>query len=198
VEVLGDARRLGFVGRRPPAEVIAHAKGFIAPLNDCRRILDLGTGGGVPGLVIAAARPDAAVVLLDASQRRTDWLRRSVSRLGWSDRVDVVTARAEVLARNTEWRASQDAVVARGFGPPLVTAECAAPFLRVGGHLVVSEPPEANEDRWPAAALAEVGLCREAWADHAYAVFEQASPCPAAAPRTRVVRARSRSTESHA
>jgi 16S rRNA (guanine527-N7)-methyltransferase len=139
-------------------------------------------------LVIAAARPDLELTLLDAAERRTDWLRRAVSRLGWSDRVQVVTARAEELAHEPAWRASQDAVVARGFAAPLVTAECAAGFLRLGGVLVVSEPPAGGSGRWPAAALAEVGLRRADAGDPGYAVLELVAACPDEVPRRRVVR----------
>jgi 16S rRNA (guanine527-N7)-methyltransferase len=167
---------------------VAHAEGFLPPLVSAQRALDLGSGGGVPGLVIAAARPNVELVLLDASERRTDWLRRAVIRLGWADRVRVVTARAEELARDGAWRGSQDAVVARSFAPPLVTAECAAGFLRVGGVLVVSEPPAAGADRWPAPALDQLGLRRTDRGDPSFAVLEQCSPCPDDVPRRRVVR----------
>ena len=55
-------------------------------------------------------------------------------------------------------RASADVVVARSFGSPAVTAECGAPLLRVGGVLVVSEPPEGAGERWSDDGLAELGL----------------------------------------
>ena len=55
-------------------------------------------------------------------------------------------------------RESFDVVVARSFGRPAMTAECAAPFLLRGGHLVVSEPPGAVEGRWSAEGLAGLGL----------------------------------------
>jgi 16S rRNA (guanine527-N7)-methyltransferase len=78
-------------------------------------------------------------------------------------------------------------VTARGFGPPPVTAECAAPFLRLGGHLVVSEPRdgEAAEDRWPEGPLAGLGLTAAGeWRDpFHYRRFRQATPCPATYPR---------------
>lgn len=105
------------------------------------RVLDLGSGGGLPGLVLAALWPWATVVLLDAQHRRTVFLCEAVRRLGLHTRVQVVNGRAEVLGRDETLRASFDSVVARAFGRPAVTAECAAPFLRVGGVLVVSEPP---------------------------------------------------------
>ena len=49
-------------------------------------------------------------------------------------------------------------VVARTFGPPALTAECATGFLAVGGRLVVSEPEQEDMARWPAAALTRLGL----------------------------------------
>jgi 16S rRNA (guanine527-N7)-methyltransferase len=114
----------------------------------------------VPGLVLAVLRPERSLVLLDAAQRRTGFLREAVDRLGLASRVQVVTDRAEVAGRSPDLRSSFDAVVARSFGPPAVTAECAAGFLPVGGVLVVSEPPadEEPEGRWPPAGLAELGF----------------------------------------
>ena len=54
-------------------------------------MLDLGSGGGIPGLVLAGRWPEATVVLLDGSQRRTDFLAWAVSELGWSDRVGQIS-----------------------------------------------------------------------------------------------------------
>jgi 16S rRNA (guanine527-N7)-methyltransferase len=136
--------------------------------------------------VLAVALAETAVVLLDASERRTDFLRRAVGRLGLVPRVTVVAARAETAGREPAWRGAFDAVVARSFGEPAVTAEAAAPFLRVGGQLVVSEPPEPAVDRWPPAGLALVGLVRDgADAGGAVASFTQAETCPARYPRRR-------------
>jgi hypothetical protein len=88
-----------------------------------------------------------------------------VEALGLSERVKVVEDRAETAARNVELRESADVVVSRSFGPPAVTAECAVGFLRVGGHLVVSEPPgETLPRRWPANGLEGLG-------------FSPATPC---------------------
>jgi 16S rRNA (guanine527-N7)-methyltransferase len=186
---LDEGRARGLVGGGQDIGALAeHARGFVGPIADAARVLDLGSGGGVPGLVVAALRPDATVTLLDASVSRTDWLRRVVGRLGWADRVVVVTGRAEDLAHDAAWRGSQDAVVARSFAPPLVTAEVGSALLRLGGRLVVSEPPTTDPSRWPVAALAEVGLCRRPWPDPAYAVLEAVAPPRPEIPRARVVR----------
>jgi 16S rRNA (guanine527-N7)-methyltransferase len=126
------------------------------------RVLDLGSGGGLPGLVLATYRPELELTLLEARQRACRFLREAVTALDLTQ-VTVVEARAEDAARRPDLRESFDAVVARSFGPPAVTAECAIGFLRPGGRLVVSEPPgdeerDAADDRWPHAGLEELGL----------------------------------------
>lgn len=123
--------------------------------------LDLGSGGGVPGLVLAAGSPGLKMVLLDARGRRCRFLRRAVEGLGLSGRVSVVESRAESAARLADLREAMDAVVARSFGPPAVTAESATGFLRLGGRLVVSEPPEEEAGgvtRWSEEGLDALGL----------------------------------------
>jgi 16S rRNA (guanine527-N7)-methyltransferase len=121
------------------------------------RVLDLGSGGGVPGLVLAESAPDLRLVLVDSAVRRCRFLRNATAELDLEDRVEVVEERAETAARHPSLREALDAVVVRSFGPPGVTAECAVGFLRLGGSLVVSEPPEASV-RWPPEALADLGL----------------------------------------
>ncbi|MHB1711096.1 MAG: RsmG family class I SAM-dependent methyltransferase [Acidimicrobiales bacterium] len=122
-------------------------------------VLDLGTGGGVPGLVMPALWPGCDVVLLDGNQRRTDFLEIEVDRWGISDRVTVARERAEEAGRKPEFRGSFEVVTARSFATPAVTAECGAPFLEIGGLLVVSEPPDGiSEERWPAHGVGLVGL----------------------------------------
>jgi 16S rRNA (guanine527-N7)-methyltransferase len=119
-------------------------------------VLDLGSGGGLPGLVLATYRPELELTLLEARQRACRFLREAVTALGLAG-VAVVEARAEDAARRPDLRESFDAVVARSFGPPAVTAECAVGFLRPGGRLVVSEPPD-RVDRWSVTDLEELGF----------------------------------------
>ena len=162
-EVLLQSRELGFLGPGPIAEQRAHAEAFLSAIDPVgvSSVVDLGTGGGVPGLVLAQLLPETTWVLLDSMVRRTAFLERAVTTLGLAERVQVVTARAEDVGR-TERRGQSDLVVARSFGSPAVTAECAAPLLRVGGQLVVSEPPRAAAERWPSGQLAVFGLAVEA------------------------------------
>jgi 16S rRNA (guanine527-N7)-methyltransferase len=140
---------------------LEHARAFVRALPAASRFLDLGSGGGLPGLVILADRADVTGVLLDATQRRCDFLEAACARLGVLDRVTVVWARAEDAARDPRWRGSFDAVTARSFGPPAVTAECAVGFLRSGGSVWVSEPPQPDPTRWPAEGLGRLGMVVE-------------------------------------
>jgi 16S rRNA (guanine527-N7)-methyltransferase len=188
---LDEGRQRGFLGPdQEPDAVARHAAGYAPAVEGAGRIVDLGSGGGVPGLVLAVVLPAARLTLVDAGRSRTDWLHRLVRRLRLDDRVDVVTARAEELGHDPAWRERHDAVVARSFAPPLVTAECATALLRLGGRLVVSEPPPdlRSDERWPADALAELGLERVSWADPAYAVLQKRAPCPPDVPRPKKVR----------
>ena len=158
VDALLDAQRLGFLGPRPIREVIAHARGFVRALDAhdgaIDTVLDLGSGGGVPGLIIAHDLPDVHLTLLDRRAKRTDALERLVRRLGWQDRITVVCTDVTTFRPASLF----DAVVARGFGPPEFTLRQAARLVRDGGPIVISEPPEAN--RWDGQLLAELGLRR--------------------------------------
>ncbi len=158
VDALLVAQRLGFLGSRPIPEVIAHARGFVRALEACDRVvesvLDLGSGGGVPGLIIAHDLPAVRLTLLDRRAKRTDALERLVHRLGWQDRITVACTDVTTFVPDDRF----DAVVARGFGPPEFTLAHAVRFVRDGGPIVISEPPEV--DRWDDRLLAELGLRR--------------------------------------
>ena len=65
---------------------------------------------------------------------------------------------AALLAREPELAGSFGLVVARAFGPPAITAECATAFLSLGGRLVTGEPEVADPARWPEEPLARLGL----------------------------------------
>ena len=200
LDVLTEARAAGFLGPGPVEAHLRHAEGFataarrLAADTPSPRILDLGSGGGLPGLVVAAAWTEATLVLLEANGRRAAFLRRAVGLMGLEERVSVLQERAEAAGRDSRCRAGFDEVLARSFGRPAVVAECGAPLLRVGGWLVVSEPPSSPDDlttvgtgegRWPAEALGQYGLEPfGVFRDGAtYQVLRQAEICPERFPR---------------
>jgi 16S rRNA (guanine527-N7)-methyltransferase len=157
IDTLREAQRVGALGGRSLVEVVEHARAFVRALDDIEgTVADLGTGGGVPGLVLAMDRPDLRVVLVDRSEKRTDLVRRSVRRLHLDASVEVRTADVQQLAAAEP--ATFDAVVARGFGPPEHTLRLAVALTRAGGAVVISDPP--GSDRWPPELLAELDVRR--------------------------------------
>ncbi len=146
--VLARARELGFLGPGELEPHVTHALGFGLAVGEApRRAADLGSGAGVPGLALALLWPQLELVLVDAGARRVDHLNAAVEELHLGSRVRVVHERAELVGRDLEHRGRFDAVVARSFGVPAVTVECAAPLLVAGGVLVTSEPP-GDPGRW--------------------------------------------------
>ena len=187
---LEKSRALGFLGPNAIEPHIEHARGFVECWDSVRdyaptEFLDLGSGGGLPGLVLLEEW-QCAGVLTDSMEKRMVFLREV---LEWPEAPTgghVVTARAEDLARDPDYEEAFDLVTARSFGPPAVTAECAVRFLKVGGLLIVSEPPDdAQIDRWPTEGLEKLGLTSlgRVRFGAAYQILEKASPTPPVYPR---------------
>ena len=189
--VLERSRELGFLGPQPIARQVEHALGFwraivASGFTPTRAVLDLGSGGGLPGLVLQGVMGALPMTLLDGSVRRCAFLEEAIEELNIAERVSVACGRAEELGHVETARSSFDLVVARSFGPPAAVAECAAPFLAIGGRLLVSEPPEGvTEDRWPPEGVAALGFgpVREISVGARFALLELLEPCEERFPR---------------
>ncbi len=190
--VLERSAASGFLGPRSLDDQREHARGFAVatprPPTPDELACDLGSGGGIPGLVLAVeVWPGSRWVLVEGMAKRCELLRWAVDELGLGDRVTVVHGRVEHVGRPGQpLRAACSLVTSRGFGPPRVTAEAAAPLLCPGGTLVVSEPPGSEGERWPEAGVARVGLhpAGVVRTDRAgYMVLTQDQPCPPEFPR---------------
>ena len=187
LRVLQRARDLGFLGPGEVTDHLSHARAYLPalpPVGHGGVIVDLGTGGGVPGLPLAAWRPDLSWTLVDAMVKRAAFVRTAVDELGLE--ADVLQTRAETLAGEPGWRGSVDVVVARSLAAPAVAAEYAAPLLRVGGKAVIAEPPGGDPKRWPVDGLALLGLRQGPvlFAPTAtLQVLTQMDACPAKFPR---------------
>lgn len=203
-ETLSQARARGFLGKGSVLGHIEHAIGFGAVVlsstpilkefhstnpGEPLKILDLGSGAGLPGLVLAVMLPHARVTLLDSSSRRCAFLSETVDDYGVSSRVEVKRTRAEVAGRIPLMRRNFDVVVARSFGSPAVVSECGSPFLRVNGVMVVSEPPPGSEDsstpRWPEDGLRALNMVSQGTVEtgFTYRVIRQDHLCPERFPR---------------
>ncbi len=104
-------------------------------------IADVGSGAGLPGIVVAAMLPEAELVLIDPMERRTQWLEEVVAELGLSN-VRVVRARAEELDGALE----ADAVTARAVAAMDKLARWCLPLLRDGGTLVALKGRSAGDE----------------------------------------------------
>jgi len=157
---LERARDLGFLGPVAISTQLGHARALLAAATETSgpglSLLDLGTGGGLPGLAAVDDPKFSKVVLLDRSQRRCAFLRSALAVLPMAADVEVYAGLAEDAGREISLRECFDVVSSRSFGPPAATLECAAPFLRVGGLLIVSDPPAGRA--WPADGAAAFGL----------------------------------------
>ncbi len=142
VELLLDANTRLNLTRVVEPEAVArlHLLDALAalPLLDSlapRRALDLGSGGGVPGIVLAMARPEMRWTLVDAVRKKADALRGFVDTLALAN-VEVVAERAEIVGHAGEQRERYDLVTARACAALPVLVEYALPLLRVGGSLL--------------------------------------------------------------
>jgi 16S rRNA (guanine527-N7)-methyltransferase len=186
--VLASGQERGFIGGGELGPHIRQAEAFALVVgDDVTSLLDLGSGGGLPGLVLAERLPEARLTLLDGSSERGAFLEGAVGRLGIEDHVAVAVGRAEELGHRPALRGRFEVVVARAFGAPAVVAECGAPFLAAGGRLIVSEPPGADGSRWSHPdALAQLGLAAEELrieGGHRFQVLRATTPCGPRFPR---------------
>ncbi len=104
---------------------------LLAPLLVAGRVGDVGSGAGLPGLVLAIARPDAHLVLIEPMERRCEWLRAGADRLGLAN-VEVVRGRAEGVSLP-----ALDQVTARAVAALKTLVPLCAPLLRPGGELLL-------------------------------------------------------------
>lgn len=123
---------------RPNAERVHIAdslSGLERPeVREAERIADIGAGAGLPGLVLAAALPGAAVDLIESSRRKCEFMERAIASMGLGNAF-VVNERAEERGRGP-WRERYEAATARAVARLATLAELASPLLRRGGHLV--------------------------------------------------------------
>lgn len=128
---------------------------FAMHLPTAPRLLDVGSGGGLPGIVIALVRPDIEVHLLEATGKKARFLEETATALGLTTKVH--HGRAEELAR-PPLRGTFDLVTARAVAPIGKLAALCAPYLRPGGRLHA-----IKGERWPTeleAAASDIAAAR--------------------------------------
>lgn len=147
---------LGLIGPlEPPRLWSRHVvnSALLAPLLRPGRVGDIGSGAGLPGIVLAIARPDSHLVLIEPMERRVEWLREQASLLAL-DNVEVIRGRAEDVRLSPLDQVTARAVTSLRKLIPLV-----APLVRPGGELVLMKGRRVAEEQIDAAkAIAKARL----------------------------------------
>ncbi|HEY9871427.1 MAG TPA: 16S rRNA (guanine(527)-N(7))-methyltransferase RsmG [Candidatus Obscuribacterales bacterium] len=109
-------------------------------------LVDIGSGAGFPGLVLAIACPHLKVTLLESIAKKTRFLQSVVDALGEAERISVINARAEDLAGDNRFRESFDFATARAVGSADLVLELALPLVRTGGAALIQKSRAQVED----------------------------------------------------
>ena len=114
-------------------------------LTGAKDLIDVGTGAGFPGLVLALALPEMRFVLLDSQQKRLNFLKAVMEETG-TDNARLVHARAEDGARMPDLREQFDSACARAVAPLNVLSELLLPYVKVGGKMLCWKGPGLAEE----------------------------------------------------
>ncbi len=161
------------------------------PIDGCS-FIDIGSGGGFPGLPFKIAFPDIRMVLVEATNKKADFLRHIIQQLGL-DKVEAISQRAETAAHDTQYRQRFDYTVCRAVASLATLAELALPFCAIGGLFIALKKGDiAGEIDKAAKAIVTMGggqtetkkVDLEGLADERYLVIiDKLSPTPEKYPR---------------
>jgi 16S rRNA (guanine527-N7)-methyltransferase len=154
--------RMNLTAITEPEEVIVkHFADSISPLcfydMKGKRVIDVGTGAGFPGIPLRIAEPQLELTLVDALQKRVGFLQSVCDELGLDD-VECIHARAEELAADEDYREQFDIAVSRAVAGLNVLCEYDLPYVKVGGSLIALKGKLAMEELKQAEnAISELG-----------------------------------------
>lgn len=127
---------------------------------DARSVIDVGTGGGIPGIPLAILCPNLEITLLDSELRKIEFCQGAISKLELKDRVQAICGRAEEFGSDSQYRGRFDLAVSRAMANGSMLTELSVPFLRVGGSLLAMKGRNYDPQSERFAPAAEA-LCAE-------------------------------------
>lgn len=113
--------------------------------QNAKKIIDVGTGGGFPGIPLAIAAPDKEFVLMDSLNKRIKIINMLCAEIGINN-VTAIHARAEELARNKNYRESYDLCVSRAVANLSTLSEYCLPFIKKGGYFLSYKGPDSKKE----------------------------------------------------
>jgi 16S rRNA (guanine527-N7)-methyltransferase len=122
----------------PAAELVDDSRVLLEHLGEAKTVVDVGSGGGLPGLPLKILRPDLRLTLVESDQAKAAFLVRACATLGLDD-VEVLARRAEEVGQDPRYREVFDVAVARALAPMPVLVELCLPLVRVGGRLLAQK-----------------------------------------------------------
>ena len=123
---------------RPDQDLIADCLVLLDHLGSAQKVVDVGSGAGLPGLPLKIKRPELSMTLIESDQGKAAFLVQACASLGLLD-VEVVATRAEEAGHDPRFREAFDLAVARALAPMPVLAELCLPLVRVGGRLLAQK-----------------------------------------------------------
>src|SRR5271170_6689850 len=115
------------------------------------RLIDIGSGAGFPGLILAIALRHLSVTLVESVGKKARFLEDTVSKIALSHRVEVKQVRAEELAHQAQYRGKFDLATGRALGSLAIVVELTAPFLSIGGVCLLQKTVKQSEEEAPKA-----------------------------------------------
>ncbi|WP_138204201.1 16S rRNA (guanine(527)-N(7))-methyltransferase RsmG [Haloimpatiens lingqiaonensis] len=114
-------------------------------LKECKKIIDIGTGAGFPGIPMKIVKENLEITLLDSLKKRITFLDEVINNLKLEN-VETIHGRAEDFAKDKKYREQYDAVVSRAVANMTVLSEFCIPFVKKGGYFVALKGPAITEE----------------------------------------------------
>lgn len=122
----------------PAAGLIDDSLVLLPYIGEAAQLVDVGSGGGLPGLPLKLRRPDLRVTLIESDQGKAAFLVQAAARLRLRG-LEVLARPAEEVGRDPRYRETFDVAVARALAPMPILAELCLPLVRVGGRLLAQK-----------------------------------------------------------
>lgn len=158
--------------------------------STAKKIIDIGTGAGFPGLMLKIAQPELEITLVDSVQKKVAFLDHMIEVLSLKG-VTALAARAETLAHDPAYREQYDVAVGRAVAALPIFAEYTLPFVKVGGIVIAQKQLPSEPIDESAQALAELGgkfiktipITKPGLTDRQLIIIEKSASTPERYPR---------------